>query len=102
MNIKVCSWQYDGGAIFYSEGVGRHPELPPSAPMQVFKRLNLVGRFGVTTGRSYCGVGGLSVKGTGAPSMSQDERSSANVMLRSVAVQSGWNTPYPGSQKSRF
>lgn len=38
----------------------------------------------------------------GAPSMSQDERSSANVMLRSVAVQSGWNTPYPGSQKSRF
>lgn len=37
----------------------------PQRPMQVFKRLNLVGRFGVTTGRSYCGVGGLSVKGTG-------------------------------------
>ena len=65
LNIKVCSWQYDNAAIFCSEGVGRHPELPPSAPMQVFKRLNLVGRFGVTTGRSYCGVGGLSVKGTG-------------------------------------
>lgn len=28
----------------------------PAANWQVFKRLNLIGRFGVTTGRSYCGV----------------------------------------------
>jgi hypothetical protein len=30
----------------------------PKIGTQVFKRLKLVGRFGVTTGRSYCGVCG--------------------------------------------
>jgi len=41
-----------------------HPDDPARAVLasmelvKVFKRLNLVGRFGVTTGRSYCGVCG--------------------------------------------
>jgi len=41
-----------------------HPDDPTRAVLatmelvQVFKRLDLVGRFGVTTGRSYCGVCG--------------------------------------------
>ncbi|CAE7590394.1 ADCY10 [Symbiodinium sp. CCMP2456] len=41
-----------------------HPDDPARAVLasmelvQVFKRLELVGRFGVTTGRSYCGVCG--------------------------------------------
>lgn len=41
-----------------------HPDDPARAVLasmelvKVFKRLNLIGRFGVTTGRSYCGVCG--------------------------------------------
>eukprot|EP00440_Ansanella_granifera_P071923 gb/GFBE01078051.1/.p1 GENE.gb/GFBE01078051.1/~~gb/GFBE01078051.1/.p1 ORF type:complete len:1043 (+),score=304.23 gb/GFBE01078051.1/:1-3129(+) len=41
-----------------------HPDDPTRAVLsamelvQVFKRLDLIGRFGVTTGRSYCGVCG--------------------------------------------
>merc|ERR1740121_1865874 len=41
-----------------------HPDDPTRAVLacmefaEGFKRLNLIGRFGVTTGRSYCGVCG--------------------------------------------
>lgn len=86
----------------------------PMFPWEVFKRLKLVGRFGVTTGRSYCGVRAQERRlGVNALTVvPQNSKMSCDspffgeqqcrlqffmlrFKLRCVAVPSAWNTRCP-------
>ena len=49
--------------------------------VKVFKRLDLIGRFGVTTGRNYCGLCGSAKRMDGPVCLSVGWRTVGNMMM---------------------